>query len=311
MKKIILFAAAVLVSAMTASAQDLGTATETAKAANEALTSGDYAGALASFSSALTMAEACGEDGAELVTTCKTVIPKIALQIAKNFIGNDAYAEGVDQLKKAAEIAAQYGQDEVADEATALIPQVYMQEAGKLLNAKDYAGAAQSYAQVLAIEPNNGTAALRYGMALGATGKVEEAVAAYETAMANGQEAPAKKQLSTLFVKEASSALKNKDYKAAAEAAEKSNGYLENANAYKIAGTAYSQLKQVDNAIGNLKKYLELSPSAKDANQMSYTIAALAQQKGDKATALEFYKKITSDPKLGETAKQQIAVLSK
>ena len=91
--------------------------------------------------------------------------------------------------------------------------------------------------------------------------------------------------------------------------ADKSNAYLENATAMKVAGTAASQLKKNEDAIKYLEKYLELSPNAKDAAQMKYTIAATAQVLGDKAKAREYYQQILSDPKFGPTAKQQLEAL--
>ena len=63
------------------------------------------------------------------------------------------------------------------------------------------------------------------------------------------------------------------------------NGYLENATAMKVAGTAASQLKKNEDAVAYLEKYLQLSPNAKDAAQMNYTIAALAQTMGNKEKA--------------------------
>ena len=74
MKKIILTLAAVVLSAGLISAQDMSQATETAQTANEALVAKDYAKALEGFKQALSIAQACGEEGEELVGTCKTVI---------------------------------------------------------------------------------------------------------------------------------------------------------------------------------------------------------------------------------------------
>ena len=77
----------------------------------------------------------------------------------------------------------------------------------------------------------------------------------------------------------------------------------------KVAGTAASQLKKNDDAIAYLEKYLQLSPNAKDAAQMNYTIAALAQTAGDKAKAKTYYQKIVNDPKFGPTAQEMLKSL--
>ena len=140
--------------------------------------------------------------------------------------------------------------------------------------------------------------------------ETEAAEAAYLVAAQNGQEKNAYKQLSNLFVKKAAAVLKTKNYAEAIEFALKSNEYLENATAMKVAGTAASALQKNEEAIQYLEKYLELSPNAKDAAQMKYTIAATAQVLGDKAKAKEYYQQILSDPKFGPTAKQMLESLN-
>ncbi len=146
------------------------------------------------------------------------------------------------------------------------------------------------------------------GQALSAT-NFDEAVEAFTKAAELGQEKDANKQLSNLFVKRSAAQLKAKNYQGAIDDALKSNGYLENATAMKVAGTAASSLKKNADAVNYLEKYLELSPNAKDANQMCYTIAALSQILGDKEKAKTYYQKIVADPKFGETAKQQLQAL--
>ena len=309
MKKIVLLAAALFLSAAVMSAQDMAQATETYNNGAMALQMGDNNAALEAFQQALELGSQCGEEGAELVANCKDIIPKIVLSIGKDLVKAENFDAAIEQLGKAAAIASEYGNEEIASEAKALVPQILMQSAGKYLNAKDFANAATAYAKVVELDPTNGMAQLRLGMAYGALGKTNEAVAAYNAAIENGQENAAKKQLSNMYVKKAAAELKAKKYDDAIAAALASNEYLENATAMKVAGTAASQLKKNEEAISYLEKYLELSPNAKDANQMCYTIAALAQTLGDKEKAKAYYQKIVSDPKFGETAKQQLQSL--
>lgn len=310
MKKIFLVIAAAVLSAAAAVAQDMATATETYNSGAESLQMGDNATALAFFEEALTMGEACGEDGAELVNNCKDIIPKVTLAAAKDMIQTEDYTNALTQLQNAIDKAQAFGNNpEVVTEATELIPQIYMQKGNMLINAKDYAGAAEAYNQTIALDPDNGNAYLRLGMAYGAAGKVAEATEAYTAAMQHGQESAAAKQLSTLYVKLSASYLKSKKYEEAIEAALKSNEYVENATAMQVAGTAASQLQRNADAVKYLESYLALAPNAKNANQMCYTIAVLAQGLGDKAKACGYYQKITGDPKFGPTAKQQITAL--
>ena len=115
MKKILLTLAAVVLSFGMLSAQDMSQATETAKMANESLVAGNKALALSGFQEALAQAVACGEEGAELVATCKGVIPGIMLSIAKDLIKEDKFDEALTQLDAVVAKAKEYGADETAE----------------------------------------------------------------------------------------------------------------------------------------------------------------------------------------------------
>ena len=309
MKKIFLMLVAAAMTALTVSAQDINQATENYNNGAMELQMGNKDAALGYFQTALTMAEALGDEGAEIAANCKNTIPALMASIGKDLVKAEDFTNAIEQLKKAAEVAEAYGNAEVVDDVKTLIPQVLMSQAGNLLNAKDFANAAAIYQQVVDADPANGMAALRLGMALGSLGKTAEAEAAYLQAVENGQEANAKKQLSNMFVKQAAALLKAKNYQGAVDAALKGNDYLENATAMKVAGTAASQLKKNEDAIKYLEKYLELSPNAKDAVQMKYTIAATAQTMGNNAKAKEYYQQIVSDPKFGPTAQEMLKAL--
>ena len=309
MKKIFLMLVAAAMTALTVSAQDIAQATENYNNGAMELQMGNKDAALNYFQTALTMAEALGEEGAEVATNCKNAIPVLMVSIAKDLIKAENFDGAIEQLNKAIEVAESYGNADAAEDAKTLVPQVLMSKAGDMLNAKNFAGSAETYQQVVAADTTNGMAALRLGMALGALGKNAEAENAYLLAARHGQEKNAMKQLSSTYVKQAAAFLKVKKYQEAVDAALKSNEYQENATAMKVAGTAASQLKKNEDAIKYLEKYLELSPNAKDAAQMIYTIAATAQTMGNKEKAKQYYQKITTDPKFGPTAQQMLQAL--
>ena len=309
MKKLFTIVAVAILGAASAFAQDMAALTETYNEGANALSAGNKADALVSFKSALEMAEALGDEGAEIASKCKSYIPEIQFLVAKEFVNNQDYDNAVAELGKTVEIAKAYGAEETAENAKDLIPQVLMQKANALLGAKDFAGAAAGYKDVLAADPANGVAALRLGAALNSAGDKDGAVEAFKMAIENGQEKQAVKQISNLYLKNAAAALKAKDFAGAVSEALKVNEYGENAKAYQIAGQA-SQLQKKNNAaIEYFEKYLELSPSAANAGQIAFTVAALHQQAGNKAKAIEFYQKASSDAKLGAEAQKQIAAL--
>ena len=279
MKKIILTLAIIALSAGAAFAQDMSKATETAKVANEALQTGDKDIALQGFKEALSLAQACGDEGADLVATCKSVIPGIMVSKAKEQLKAGSIDDAIALLNESVSVAKEYEAADAEQDALQLIPQAYLQQGNNLLQAKDAAGAVAAYTKSVEADPDGtatkGMASLRLGMALAGTGKADEAIAAFEQASAQGQDKLATKQLSTLFLKKASASLKGKDLQGAIDAALKSTEYLESANAYKIAGTASNSLGNKADAVKYLSKYLELAPTAADAAQIKAAVEAL------------------------------------
>ena len=309
MKKIFLLFAAAVMAAGVASAQDINKAIELANSGNEAFQMGEYVLAVDAFKESLTIAEGLGEEGAEHANTCKTAICNIYLSHAKNLIKAADFDGALAKLDETIATANTYGEAATVESATALIPQVYMQKGNTAYKAKDMASAVAAYTKVVELNPENGDAYLLIGRAQAACGKMDEAVAAYEAAMKNGEEEAAKKQLSTLFLKKAQASLKAGKSQETIDMAMKSNEYLENANAYNLAAKAAQKLGNNALCIENFIKYLELKPNAKDAAGVTFTIAALYQQDGNKAKAIEFYEKVANDPQYGAGAQEQLKTL--
>lgn len=314
MKKFFVALLIILSSANLVAAQDMAQVAETYNNAANALTAGNNLEALAQFQQALDMATALGESGAETVTNCKNIIPTLLLKIAKGYANDQDIATAISYLDKAVEAGTNYGDEATANEAKDLVKtlsvQSAMAKANELLNAKDFAGAAAAYKEVLVIDPENSVAQLRTGMALSATGDVDGAIKAFEEAMKDeAQMDAAKKQLSKTYLKKASAALKAKDNKTALDAAQKSAEYENNANAQKIAGHAALALKQNAIATEAYEAYLALSPNAKDKVQITYQLGTAYQALGDNEKACSYFKEISADAKFGEAARYQITAL--
>ena len=303
MKKIIASLAAVVFAAGLVGAQDFAGITEIYNNCAASLTAGDKAGALASFEEALEKATALGEEGKDIVENCKNIIPNINLSIAKDFIKASDYDSAIQKLVAVLEVAKNFGAEDILAEAEGLIPQVKMQKGNGLLK-ENPAAAAEIYKEIIDADATNGMAALRLGQALGASGDSDGAVAAFEQAAANGQEKIALKQLSTLFLKKASAALKSKSFGDAVTAALKANEYLANPQALQIAGQASQLAGKNNDAIKYFTQYLESAPDAKNAGQIAYTVGALYQGAKNIEKAKEFYQKAASDPKYGAEAQK-------
>ena len=315
MKKMILVLATALLSAGIMSAQDLAQATEMYNNGANALTTGDKKSALEYFQKAYEMGKAIGDEAEELVKNCKQAIPTVMLSMAKELSNNKEYDNALERLQAAITVAKDFAVSEVEEEATSLLPQIElmkdMDAANDAFNAKDLAGAAALYNKVLEADPSNGPASIRLVQCLANAGKIDEAKAALATAEANGQGENAKKVIGGALLKVAASDLKEKKFAEALANAVQVNDYMENAQAFLVAGQASQQLKKNADAIKYFEQYLEAAPNAKNANAITFTLGALYQGANNKTKALENYKKVVNDPKWGVQAKQMIDALSK
>ena len=308
MKKLFAVIAALGLAAVVAGAQSLNEAKEAFNSGVEAMETSKTE-ALAKFQSALEIANQCTEeeDAAEFIGTCKTAITGAMVSIAKEQINEAAYDEALATLSQVKATAADFGQDEVIAEADNLIPNVYMRKGSTLLKNKDFAGAADAFKSVVAVKPDDGQAYLLLGQSLMQTGAMDEAIEALTKANELG-EGNAAKLLSTAYLKEGQALLKAGKNLEAVEALEKSNSYVESGNAYKLIASAYTKAGKSAKSIEAYKKYLEVSPNAKDAADIMFTIAATAQKAGDKATAKEYYGKLAGT-KYAEQAAAQLKTL--
>ena len=309
MKRIFAAIAAFGLAATLAFAQDYKAAVEAFNAGATALES-NKTEALAQFRAALTQAQAVeSEEAAELVAKCKDAIPGILMSIAKEKINDGAYDEALTSLAEAQSVATEYGAAAVADEATALVPNVYMRKGSTLLKDKDFTGAAVALEEVTKLTPEDGQAFLLLGQAQLQNGKLDAATEALEKAAAFGKADQANKLLSNAYLKQGQALLKGGKNAEAIAALEKANSYGENANAYKLIASAYTKSGKSKEAINTYKKYLEVSPNAKDADDIMFTIAATAQKAGDKATAKEYYQKLSGSAKYAAQATAQLKTL--
>ena len=311
MKRLFVAIAALALAAGIASAQDYNAAVEAFNMGAQTLESNKVE-ALSQFKNALAQFEACEEaEAAEMVAKCKEIIPQTILSIAKEQINEAQYDEAVETLKEAASVAEGYGIENIAAEAKDLIPNAWSRKGAALLKAKDYAAAAAAFKSVVELTPEDGQSQLLYGQALMQAGDNDAAIAALEAAAANGKAEQANKLLSNAYLKNGQALLKANKAAEAIEALEKANSFVENANAYKLIASANTKLGKSKAAIDAYKKYLEVSPDAKDAADVMFTIAATAQKAGDKATAIEYYKKLSGNAKYAAQATQQLGALQK
>ena len=308
MKKLFAVLAALGLAAAVAGAQSLNEAKE---AFNNGVTAMETSKteALAQFRSAYEMALKCTEeeDAPEFIGTCKTAITGALLSIAKEQINEAAYDEALATLKEAKATAADFEQEEVISEVNDLIPNVYMRKGSILLKNKDFAGAAEAFKDVISLKADDAQAFLLLGQAQLQAGIMDAAIEALTKANELG-ESNATKLLSTTYLKQGQALMKAGKNAEAIDAFEKSNSFVESGNAYLLMANALTKTGKSAKSIEAYKKYLELSPNAKNAADIIFTIAATAQKAGDKATAKEYYGKLAGT-KYAEQAAAQLKTL--
>lgn len=238
----------------TSNAQDLNEATETYNNAATALNEGKNAAALEGFQKALKLAESLGDEGTAMVSDCKGIIPKILLQMGKEAVNAKDLDGAIAKLKEAAAKATEYGQPDVAKDATELIPQILMADANSLLNESKFAEAAAEYQKVIALDPQNATAYIRMGMAQARLDDEAGAIASFSKASELGAKEDADKQLTNMFLKKAQDAYKAKNFDEVISSANDCLKLGPNPGATYLLGMGYIGKKDYQKACVELKK---------------------------------------------------------
>ena len=277
MKKFVFSVCALFAAATISFAQDVNEATDLFNAAVEYLNLGDKTSALENFQKAYDIAKECGEAGQALVDQCESTIPQLALMVAKDYVKAGDYATAVVKAQEASAVAAAMNAD--ASEAEALIPNIYMQQGNVLLKAKDYEGAIKAYSANVALNPANGKAYVNMAAAYDRLGQADKAEENYLLAAANGQEKAANKALGNIYLKKALAANKAKSYDQAIELANKSISFNETSKAHYIIGLAAQNNNKIALAISSFEKYLELDPTAANAQDVRTVVEALKKAK--------------------------------
>lgn len=311
MKKFGKFTLAVLVSLFVftaANAQDLNQVTDLYNGAATALNEGKNVEALEGFQKALTAATVLGEEGAQIATDCKNIIPKIYLQIGKDAASKQNFQEAISNLKNAVAKGTEYAQVETVKDAKELISQISLAEGNNLLNAQDYAGAIEKYKSVIADDPQNGKAYYVLGVAYNQMDNEAEAITALTKAAELGEKEDADTMLAKIYLIKANNALKAKNNAAAIENGLKSAEYKDTPQANKIIGVASFVSKKYDQAITSLEKVAATNEKAYD---VKYYLARSYEAKGNKTKACANYKAAAADPRFKQYCDSKVATLCK
>ena len=312
MKKILLTLAVALATFGFAKAQDIETAVNLYNEAGTMLNEGNSAEALPKFLECLDMAKTLGEEASNVVGDCQNIIPQIYMKLGEEAAEASDFDTAVANFKKVVETATEYDNNyDAIDRAETLIPKMLMAKGGAMLNAKNFAEAAEAFKAVVAADSTNTTAMMRLGHSLVGSGDIDSAVDVFTNAAeVAGEGTPvakdAMKQISNCYLKKAVACQKAKDNRGTLENAQRSAQAMDTPNAEKLIGVSSLNLKQYDTAITAFEAYLALAPSAKDKSQIIYQLATAYEGRKDRAKACSYYKQIVSDPQFGAVAKYKV-----
>lgn len=295
MKKVLVVIAA-LAMALSAAAQDFNAAVETFNAAAQAESKAE---ALKLFKEAYAQFVACGEEEEALakVEELKDIIPAYAVAVAKEQLVAKDYDAAIVALEAAAADCAEFGAEEKAQEVKTLTGQAYKASAKKALAAKDTATGFAKLQKCIEFAPADGEAQFLLGRILLASGKLDEAKAAFAVASENGKEADVKKQMFNYYYNNGQKKQQAKQYAPAIEdysAALEVNPQPEKAAIFFKMGVCYGALGKKAEQNDSLKKYVAADASAAANDDILLTIAQNAAALKDADTAKEFYGKLVN-----------------
>ena len=312
MKKIILTLAVALATFSFAKAQDIETAVNIYNEAATMVNEGNLADALPKFQECLEMAQALGEEAGNVVSDCQNIIPQIYMKLAEAAAEESDFDAALANFRKVVETATEYeNNDDAIERAQSYIPKMLMAKGGAMLNAKNFAEAAEAFKEVVAADSTNTKAMIRLGQAQVGSGDMDAAIETFTLAAeVAGEGDPvnkdAMKQVSNCYLKKAVACQKAKDNRGCMENAQRSAQAMDSPNAEKLIGVSALNLKQYDVAINAFEAYLALAPNASDKTQIIYQLATSYEGRKDRAKACGYYKQLLGDPKFKDIAKYKV-----
>lgn len=302
-------------------AQDLDTVEANYNKAVELVQAKDFAGAIPMLESVINDGFDLGDDAIEYVKGAQKLVPTCYFQLGgRNF--NTNVDEAIVNFEKAAELSELYGNMDILGKAKMWIGRSYTKKGADAFNNKDYATAAEIFAQGYAADPSNTDLALNLAKSYGEMGienpeYMTKAMEVYDSIIA----------------------LTHSKFAEAVAQAKKDKGYFQTVNITKLVAakdfdTAYAQIDEIlatdpDNAavnfillqaatnqqnwakvIANGEKAAGLQDSDEMKSEAYFLLGAAYQNTDNKAKAIEAYRKVAAGAKV-DTAKAQIAALQK
>lgn len=279
---------------------------------NEQYKAKNYSGAVASFETALKMAETAGADGDDLKGNIEKQLGStyykngIALYKAKDLAGS------LVVLDKGYNFSKEIGDSKGEQKFVSVITQVYSKKGDALRKEKKLDEAYAEYEMALSMKPTNYKALYGQGMVFKSQGDLKKMMGKMDEVIELGTDNPkaaktvakAKKTTSTTLVNEAARELQKEHGSAAVKYINDSFKYAAgDANTYYYLTIAYNKSNQFDKAVEAAHKAISLKEG--DKSDINFELGQAHEGKGDPKSACNAYKKVTTGPNV-EAAKYQM-----
>lgn len=312
-------AAAAMMMAVTANAQDVNELINKFNAAAELTTEKKYAEAGKAFEEIISEAAEYGDEANEVMQNARKMVGQSYYRAGMADARDKKYESAVANFEKAISLGERYGDIKSATDSKTRVSQVYSVMGAGAFNSKDYAKAIEIFAKGYAANPNDTKLALNLAKSYSESGDLEKGEEIYNNLIELGkthskyEEAADKayEELSYYKTLDISEAIQAKDFAKANKmmedilAADPSNAMVH----YLLVNTAVGQQ--------NWNRVISKGPAAVNAqtdavrkSDIYFFMGAAYQNTGNVEKALENFKKVTSG-KNAANAKNLVTELSK
>jgi tetratricopeptide (TPR) repeat protein len=284
-------------------AQDLNEAGTAFNDGNEAIKAKKFADAVQYYENSLDMCQMIGGDAAELQGKVEAQLTKVYYYNAQVLYKKKNFDSSVEEFKKAIDAAAVSSDEKTKKKASAFIPKVYSSQGLSLVKEKNYDDAITTLNKAFEYDEKCVNANYGLGLAYKGKGDIDQAVANFDAAIANGADNPkaaktvkkVKSAGSKMLEATAAKELQIENSKEAVDYLNKAVSYSGGSfNSYYLLALANNKLKNFDAAIEAATTSLTFDGG--DANSANLELGKAYEGKGDNANACAAYKKVTAGP---------------
>lgn len=274
-----LFVAALLFSSLDyAEAQTRVEAVDSFNEAQDLLRANNFAEALIKFKETRSIAQAAGEDADDIRERAENQIPGVQVQIARAAYQARDFSRAVDEFDKAAELADELGNSQVAQQVRGNVLVVLLQWGNTEFNDQNNDRAEEIYRMALERNENYPNPYYQLGLIERRRGNLDQAIQYFDTAInlalaqdrANVAE-NAKRAARDFLTFRGASEIEEENYRSAIRLLTRSLEYDTNhAETYYRLAEAHNLLGNWSDAISNANRALELEQGGQAARAKIY-----------------------------------------